>query len=308
MEEIIKFETPAEWCAQIGVKCCHPHVAVFDYHNAENFSLPSRFCFGFFSILLHKGEKPFKVRYGCRTYEYYDGSLAFTSPKQVLSFSDSSEVLRPDKGCYSLIFHPDYIRNTHVTRLITDYKFFSYEVNEALKVSESEAEDIIYCFKCAENELRLYGEAHSPEVVCGAIGLMLSWCHRFYDRQYESKRRNHDILSRFEALLNDYYAPGFSREGLPTVSYFAEMLHLSPDYMSSLLRKETGHNAQEYLHYHLIETAKIRLCSTTQSVSQIAYELGFEYPQYFSRLFKRKTGISPKEYREQAGKGKGKGK
>ena len=200
----------------------------------------------------------------------------------------------------ALLFHPDYIRGTNLAKNINCYKFFSYEVHEALYLSETELEDIHACFQHIEKELKKRPDDHSTTIICSAIELVLNYCDRFYNRQFTTcPNPNRDVLSRFERLLNNYFSVSQrSASGLPTVKYFADKLNFSPDYLSSLIKKETGLNVQEHIHYKLMETAKNHLCCSDKNISQIAYELGFEYPQHFSKLFKNKVGVTPSQYRQ----------
>ena len=233
-------------------------------------------------------------------YDYQDGTLFFTAPGQVISFSTYGKVYHPKENCIALLFHPDYFRGTDLAKNISRYKFFSYEVHEALHLSEAEIEDIRSCFHNIEKELKQRPDNHSATIICTAIELLLNYCNRFYDRQFITRHNaNMDVLIRFEALLNDSFSASQSGiRKLPTVKDLAEKLHFSPDYLSCLIKKETGHNMQEHIYYKLIEAAKDNLYLSDKSISQIAYELGFEYPQHFSRLFKSKVGVTPSEYRQ----------
>ena len=296
---IIKCETPVEWCNRIGVKAYHPLVAVIDYASVKEYCNPKGLCSGFYIISLYCGETTCGVKYGRNMYDYRDGTLFFTAPGQVVTFTEYGQVYQPEENCLSLLFHPDFIRGTALADKISRYRFFNYEVHEALHLSDSEIEDVRRCFDCIDKELKQRIDGHSTTIVCSAIELLLNYCTRFYDRQFITRHNsNLDALSRFEVLLNDYFSSdNKERKGLPTVKFFADKLNFSPDYLSSLLQKETGKNAQEHIQYRLIETAKDKLHQGDKTVSQIAYELGFEYPQYFSRLFKKKVGVSPNEYK-----------
>jgi AraC-like DNA-binding protein len=180
-----------------------------------------------------------------------------------------------------------------------DYTFFTYKVNEALHLSDKEKETLLDCVNKLENELTENIDKHSQTLITSNIELLLNYCNRYYDRQFITRKKaNTDLLVRFENSLYNYFNSGDLQEkGLPSVKSFAEQLFLSPNYLSDLLKKETGRNAQEYIHYYLIEEAKNTLTNSDNTVSEIAYSLGFEYPQYFSKLFKSKTGMTPLEYR-----------
>ena len=305
-EEILRCETPAEWCARLGVEACNPLVAVIDYARIGAYSNPRRLCCGFYVVSLYCGDTTCEVRYGRDIYRYRDGSIFFTAPGQMLSFSDHGKIYQPEENCVTLLFHPDFIRGTYLAERMTSYRFFNYEVNEALRVSEDEMADIRLCLDSIDRELKRAGDAQTADIVASAIVLLLSYCTRFYERQFlpRGRGRNADLLSRFESLLNDYFSSPAddAKRCLPTVRYFADKLSLTPDYLSSLLQKATGRNARQHIQYRLIETAKDLLHHTDKTVSEIAYELGFEYPHYFSRLFRKKTGLTPAAYRSHSGK------
>ncbi|MBR8537804.1 AraC family transcriptional regulator [Carboxylicivirga sediminis] len=203
------------------------------------------------------------------------------------------------KGGWSLNFHPDLIRRSHLGQHIDDYSFFSYEVNEALHLSDMEKQTIGEIRDKIIHEYRANIDKHSQKLIISNIELMLDYCTRFYDRQFYTRENlNKDTISRFERLLKEYYASDKPLEtGLPTVKYCGAELNLSANYLSDLLKKETGRNTQEHIHNFIVDRAKTNLLNTTEPVSQIAYSLGFEYPQHFSKVFKKKTGVSPAEYR-----------
>ncbi|MDB5262616.1 MAG: Helix-turn-helix protein, partial [Adhaeribacter sp.] len=198
-----------------------------------------------------------------------------------------------------LIFHPDLIRGTSLGRHISDYKFFSYEVHEALHLSKKERKIIFDCFSKIEFELRQGIDKHSRTLIVSNIELFLNYCVRFYDRQFITREDAHKgILQKFENLLNDYFQSDKPQSiGLPSVGYMAERLNLSANYFGDLIKKETGKSAQEYIQLKIMEVAKEKIFDRSKSVSQIAYELGFKYPQHFSRAFKQHVGYSPNDYR-----------
>ena len=232
-------------------------------------------------------------------YDYSDGTLVFTSPGQTVVFQEYGEPFRPAEDNWAVMVHPDFIRGTALGHDIGNYVFFSYELHEALHLSEEEIGHVLGIFRHIERELRQRIDEHTPEIVCASIGLLLSYCRRFYDRQFKMRHRdNMDIVSRFEKLLRDYFhSDSLSKNGLPTVKYFADRLNLSSDYLTAVLQRETGMNTRKHIQNRMIETAKDKLALDERPISQIAYELGFEYPQYFTRLFKRQTGMTPAEYR-----------
>ena len=300
MSEITRYETPWEYCGAIGIKPLHPLASVVDYSSVKEYRNPQGLCCGYYVVSLYCGDTDCGVRYGRNMYDYQDGTLFFTAPGQVLSFSNYGKAYQPKENCIALLFHPDFFRGTGLAKNISRYKFFSYEVHEALHLSETEIDDIRLCFHSIEKELKQRPDHHSTTIVCTAIELLLNYCNRFYDRQFITRHNAYmDVVSRFEMLLNDWFTSlQNGTQKLPTVKYFADKLNFSPDYLSCLIKKETGKNIQEHIHYKLIEAAKDCLCFNDKSISQIAYELGFEYPQHFTRLFKSKVGVTPSEYRQ----------
>jgi AraC-like DNA-binding protein len=252
--------------------------------------------FGFYTIFL-KDVKCGDLVYGRGTYDYQEGTLVFLAPGQVAGMNSNGEIYQP-KG-YALIFHPDLIHGTPLGKHIQDYNFFSYQSNEALHVSDHERKIVLDCFSKIEYELERAIDKHSKRLIVSNIELFLDYCVRFYDRQFITRDNLHKgILERFETLLNDYYHSNQPQNiGLPSVAYCAGELHLSPSYFGDLIKKETGKTAQEYIQSKVIEIAKEKIFDRDKSVNQIAYELGFKYPQHFTRLFKQRVGQSPNEFR-----------
>ena len=202
---------------------------------------------------------------------------------------------------HGILFHPDLIRGTALGQEIRNYSFFSYETNEALHLSEEERQTVMDCLQNISNELKHAIDKHSRRLICANIGLLLDYCMRYYERQFQTRGEvNSDIIVRFEQLLNDYFegdAP--QKEGLPSVKYFADKVFLSPNYFGDMIRKQTGRTASEYIQDRVIGVAKEKLLSSDKTMSEIAYDLGFQYPQHLSRMFKRVVGITPNEYRMQ---------
>lgn len=242
-----------------------------------------------------------KLTYGRNSYDYEEGTLLFTSPGQVVVFDydDTFEEGSTNAGGWVLTFHPDLIRKSELGNKMTQYTFFNYDVNEALHLSDEEKKTLEELLDKIVKEYSQNLDKHSQHLIISNIQLLLDYCSRFYDRQFYTRTNlNVDIISKFERLLKTYYHDENASEmGIPTVSYVAEGLHLSPSYLSDLLKKETGKTAQEHIHLFIIEKAKNSLLSTSSSISEIGYALGFEYPQHFSNLFKNKTGFSPRQYR-----------
>ncbi|MNT04270.1 HTH-type transcriptional regulator YesS [compost metagenome] len=252
--------------------------------------------FGFYTIFL-KEVKCGDLVYGRHTYDYQEGTLVFLAPGQVAGINSSGETYQP-KG-YALVFHPDLIHGTALGRHIQEYTFFGYQSSEALHLSEKERKIVLDCFSKIEYELEHAIDTHSKKLIVSNIDLFLNYCVRFYDRQFITRDSPHKgILERFEQLLHEYFQSERPQIiGLPSVAYCAGELNLSSNYFGDLIKKETGKTAQEYIQSKLIEVAKEKIFDHSKSVSQIAYELGFKYPQHFTRVFKQRVGVSPGEYR-----------
>ena len=199
---------------------------------------------------------------------------------------------------WGLFFHPDLIRSTSLNEKMSTYTFFSYEVTEALHLSEKEKMILFECIQKINTELQENIDEHSQYIIVSTIELLLNYCLRFYGRQMITRNQTHKlILSQIEKILTNYFIDNETNKKLPTVKYLANEVHLSPSYLSDLLKKETGKNAQEHIHFYIIESAKSYLKNTEKNINEIAYNLGFDYPQYFNKLFKQKTGKTPVEYR-----------
>lgn len=237
--------------------------------------------------------------YGRSRYDYREGTLVCVAPGQVAG-ADDGGVTRNAKG-WILMFHPDLLRGTSLANKMRDYSFFSYSSNEALHTSERERQTIINCMLEIRTELQHSIDKYSKRIIASSIELLLNHCIRFYDRQFITRETvNHDVLRRFEELLEIYFEPtNIGHLGLPTVTWFADKLCLSPNYFGDLVKREMGLSAQEYIQRHIIEKAKYMLVDERMTVSQTAYALGYKYPQHLSRMFKRVTGVSPNEYKLQ---------
>jgi AraC-like DNA-binding protein len=256
----------------------------------------AKFNFGLYAVYL-KEIKCGELKYGRSHYDYQEGTLLFIAPGQVLGVEPKVKTF-PAKG-WALLFHPDLIKGTSLGKHIQDYSFFSYEVNEALHLSERERQLALDCFAKIEYELQQSIDKHSKTLIASNIELFLNYCSRFYDRQFITRDNVHKgILEKFENLLNDYFQSDKPQIlGLPSVTYCAAELHLSTNYFGDLIKKETGKSAQDYIQFKLIAKAKEKIFEPDKSVGQIAYELGFKYPQHFTRLFKQRVGYTPNEYR-----------
>jgi AraC family transcriptional activator of pobA len=295
MDSILKFDSITRYNDFNNHETLHPLVSVIDYSKAKPRRL-SRSYFGFYAILL-KDIECGDLRYGNNYYDYNEGTLVFVAPGQIAGIENSEEIYQP-KG-YGLVFHPDLVHGTALGRHINEYTFFSYQVNEALHLSQREREIVLDCFTKIGFELKHAIDKHSKRLIVSNIELFLNYCTRFYDRQFITRENAYKgILERFETVLNDYFNSDKPQSiGLPSVAYCAGELHLSSNYFGDLIKKETGKTAQEYIQLKLIDVAKEKIFEMDKPVSEIAYELGFKYPQHFTRLFKQKVGVTPNEYR-----------
>jgi AraC-like DNA-binding protein len=295
MDSLLRFETISDYNAFNNNETLHPLVSVIDFSKAKP-RQGSRMYFGFYTVFL-KDVKCGDLVYGRHTYDYQEGTLVFIAPGQVVGVDSNGETYQP-KG-FGLVFQPDLVHGTALGRHIQDYTFFGYQSNEALHLSERERNIVLDCFSKIEYELQHAIDKHSKKLIVSNIELFLNYCSRFYDRQFITRDNAHrGILERFEKLLNDYFLSDKPQTiGLPSVAYAAGELHLSTNYFGDLIKKETGKTAQEYIQTKVIDLAKERIFDPSRSVSEVAYELGFKYPQHFTRLFKQKTGHSPHEYR-----------
>ncbi|MFD0763224.1 helix-turn-helix domain-containing protein [Mucilaginibacter lutimaris] len=236
-----------------------------------------------------------KFRYGQGYYDFDEGSMVFTAPNQI---AGSTSIYKGNEG-YSLIFHQDFLNGYPLAAKIKQYGFFSYSSNEALHLSEQERATVASIFRIIGEELNSRIDDFSQEVVIAQIELLLSYAKRFYKRQFLTRQAaTSDLLQQFEAAISSYFETnGPVNNGLLTVQYLAGRLNYTPNYLSDMLRSLTGLNAQQHIHEQLIERSKQLLSTTTFNVSEIAYQLGFEHPQSFSRLFKSKTDLSPAQFR-----------
>lgn len=297
MNKIVNIASVSDYNAHWGVRNRHPLVNVLD---GSTITHPIAHCiknFGMYVVFLKDVRCADYLKYGRKEYDYQENTLVFLSPGQVLGYPADGSTYLP-KG-WVLYFSPELLRGTQLGRHIKDYSFFSYEVSEALHVSLQERETIIDCLKKIDEEIDNGVDCHSNTIIASAIELLLNYCNRFYDRQFITRKRaNKDVLARFEELLDGYFASEKPKTyGTPTVAYFANELHLSANYFGDLIKKETGKTAQEYVQHKIMDTAKDMLADTSTSVSEVAYALGYQYPQYFSRAFKNVVGLTPKSFR-----------
>lgn len=278
-------------------KPTHPLIAIVDVSKWEipEEAVGFKATTSFYTIALK--DKRCGMLYGRNHYDFDEGVLIFTAPNQVQTVTKSQKI--DEINGWMIFFHPDLIRNTSLGKKIDEYAYFSYDVHEALHLSDSEQITITECVNLIKSEICERIDNHSQTVICSSLELLLNLSNRYYERQFNTRSaQNSDFNSQFQSLLKQYYKDGrFATEGIPSIQYFAEKVHLSPSYLSELLKKETGMSTKEQINNFIIEKAKDLLLSENGSVNEIAYSLGFNYPHYFSRLFKSKTNVTPQEYR-----------
>lgn len=294
---ILKTDTIFEYNRWAGVETQNPLVGFIDFSQVKPLR-HARKLYGFYAVFL-KDTLCGELRYGRQYYDYQEGTLIFVAPGQAFGAEDDGEVFQPTG--YVLMFHPDLLRHTPLAKSIRDYTYFSYETNEALHLSEQERRIVMDCFNKIQYELQYPVDQFSKSIITDNIKTFLDYCSRFYGRQFNTRDNvNKDVLVRFERLVSDYFRNGDAeRKGLLNVQYCASQLGLSPNYLSDLVKKETGDTALGFIHTHVIDIAKTEIVATDRTMSEIAYWLGFQYPQHFTRLFKREVGCTPNEYRYQ---------
>lgn len=297
-----KFESLSDLHRVLGLpKPLHPLVSLIDNTDnkvAPDNKLPHSFILSFYKVS-YKPNLQGKFKYGQHFYDFDEGGLFFVSPNQITGSSENNG----DHSGYTLFIHPDFLLTYPLAKKIKQYGFFSYSANEALHLSDKEKATIISIFKIIEEELNSRIDDFSQDVLISQIELLLNYSNRFYKRQFITRKAvSNDLLQKLEEILDEYFNSERSlSKGMPTVQYLSEELNFSPSYLSDMLRSLTGQNAQQHIHNRLIEKAKEKLSTTGLSVSEVAYELGFEHPQSFSKLFKAKTKLSPLEFRQSFG-------
>lgn len=295
MDAIRRFDTINEYNSFNNNETLHPLVNIVDLSKAAP-RTGSLMHFGFYTIFL-KEVKCGDLVYGRHTYDYQEGTLVFIAPGQTAGVKGNQDLYQP-KG-YALVFHADLLHGTHLAKRMQEFGFFGYQSNEALHLSEREKKIVLDCFSKIRFELEQTIDKYSKKIIVSNIELFLDYCVRFYNRQFITRDKAHkSILEKLEQELNHYFdtnAP--ETNGLPSVAYFAETLNLSANYFGDLIKKETGKTAMEYIHAYVIDRAKEKLFDSGKSVNEVAFELGFKYPQHFTRLFKQKVGLSPVAYR-----------
>lgn len=291
------FNSISELHRMLGLpKPLHPLISLVDNTQIaiDKDQLPASFLLNFYKISYKQGLHG-KIRYGQGYYDFDEGGLVFTSPNQLLATTDDTEYLG-----HTLLIHPDFIRNYPLGKSIKNFGFFSYSANESLHLSEKEKQTIMAVFGNIEQELTSTIDDFSQDVIIAHIEVLLNYSNRFYKRQFITRKAiGNDLLEKMETILTDYFneeTPG--SKGLPTVQYLAEQLNLSSGYLSDMLRSLTGQSAQQHIHHKLVEKAKEILSGSNLTVAEVAYRLGFEHPQSFNKFFKRKTNVSPLEFRQ----------
>ena len=295
--DIIRLDSIDIYNKLYGLDTFHPLASVVDLREAKNIVNHVDIDYNVYAVFLKNGISC-KLRYGLQPYDYQDGTVVCFSPGQVIGIDTETDEIGPDVA--GVLFHPDLIYSTPLGDKISRYSFFDYSERESLHLSEAEKTLFMECLDRIRREVEHPIDNHSSDLISSQIQVLLDYLARFYERQFITRRKaNSSVVSTFEKNLKEYYESGRGREGVPSVSYFAGLANLTPGYFGDLIKKETGKTAQEFIANHIVVRAKQRLASTNDDVSIIAYELGFQHPQHFARLFKRLTKQSPTEFRKQ---------
>lgn len=292
------FQSIAEMNKALGIPPpLHPLIALNDYKDitGDVSDIAKGMLMNFYKIS-YKKHLSGRIKYGQHHYDFQQGGLSFISPNQLIAEDESNGECEG----FTLLIHPDFLLGYPVAANIRKYGFFSYAANEALQLSEQEKETILGVFKHIQNELEQRIDHFSQDIIISQIELLLNYSNRFYNRQFITQKAvNSDVLTRMETLLDDYFGAHHAlNKGLPTVQYLAGNMNISASYLSDLLRNLTGLNAQQHIHQKLIEKAKEILSTSNLSIAEVAYQLGFEHPQSFNKIFKSKTNLSPTAFRQ----------
>ena len=304
MSTIITVESVSQIHAMLGREPPeHPLISVFEIAPQQPITadvplINTRFVSELYALSLKRGNEC-QLKYGRQLYDFQAGSLLCLAPGQAITPISEPSELQSEGPSWTLVFHPDLIRDTALAGRMREFGFFGYDSHEALHLSAREAQTLTSMIDRIREEYRQNLDEHSHAIIVDNLQLLLGYCKRFYGRQFRTRTGAHkDVLARFEQFLHDYFETDTPRtQGIPSVRDCALKLGYSPNYLSDLLRKETGKTAREHIHLFVIEMAKNRLLGSEQTVSEIAYSLGFEYPQHFSKLFRNKTGMSPAKFR-----------
>jgi AraC family transcriptional regulator, transcriptional activator of pobA len=296
-----RFKTITDYLQFRGLpKLQHPLISVinFDIIKKLREDEPKSLLFDFYSIAL-KRNLNIKYKYGQQQYDFDEGVLFFLSPGQVFGVEVNQDAVVKLSG-WMILVHPDFLWNTPLAKIIKQYEYFSYSVNEALHLSEKEENTITNIVKNIEQEYQANIDKFSQDLIITQLKLLLTYADRFYQRQFITRKiSNHKILNQLEDFLTEYFnSDNLINKGIPTVQFIAESLHISPNYLSRMLQLLTGQSTKQFIHDKLIDLAKEKLSTTDLSINEIAYDLGFEHPQSFSKLFKSKTNFSPLEFRQ----------
>ncbi|HPT30394.1 MAG TPA: helix-turn-helix domain-containing protein [Prolixibacteraceae bacterium] len=297
MKEVFNLESVSDYNKLVGVETVHPLVSIIDFSKTKSqYSSHTHLYFGIYAIYLKEYDCG-ELRYGRGTYDYQEGTLVFIAPGQSVEIMRKAD--QTQRKGWALMFHPDLIRGTQLGKNINEYTFFSYAINEALHISEKERKVVFDCFDKISAEIEDRLDKHSRKLIVNNIELFLDYCVRFYDRQFITRDTiNQGVIARFDQMVNEYLLSDQPQEsGLPSVSYFADKLNLSANYLGDLVKKESGFSAQDKIQLRMISLAKEMMFDPHKSISEIAYQLGFKYPQHFTRMFKKEVGVSPVEYR-----------
>lgn len=297
MGEITRIDTVQQYCDLFGIEALHPLISIVNCYEMSPIRHSKRL-YNVYAVLL-KDTDCGTMQYGRSLYDYEKGTVLFAAPGQVMGAADDGNLHQP--AGWALVFHPELLRGTPLARLMKDYTYFSYNANEALHLSEHERKTFTESIGRLCEELNYPIDKHSRSLIIDNLKLLLDQCVRFYDRHFITRENvNSDLLARFEALLDDYYKSRLPiTEGIPTVQYCADKLCLSTNYFSDLVKKETGMSAIKHIQQKILDIAKERILDTSKSLSRISDEMGFQYPQHFTRWFKKMEGCTPNEYRMQ---------
>lgn len=294
MSKILRISKPSDYSAWVGKADLHDLITVINYNEVS----PVRYSlnhYDVYGLFLQGKEEGMDLIYGTGKYDYKEGTLICVAPGQLGGKEDNGELV--NLSGWAVLFHPDILQGTALEKEIKNFSFFDYRINEALHMTEEEREVMVSIFRQLENELRFPPDAIQNRIIVGFINLILRYAQRFYNRQFMSRTvMNNDILSRFESLLKDYFDSDRQlTDGVPTVQFCSEQLCMSPTYLSDVIKRTTGDTANHYIKRYVIQLAKNKLVAGMNS-SEVAYTLGFGYPQHFARTFKKMTGETPTEY------------